>query len=221
MAHNIVWLARNRIQQHIDISVQDLENKLIEFRNMRGGKKRVLCRKGEYLLNKDYLDEFAQTYHLVRLDNVPLQDKNWISVPKISGILRASLYCVAEYMRKLKDDPCMRDSNGMPLIQFRKTSHGRYVALCLFNSNEAKHKLAEKMGIKTNRFSKKVPYTMQYNWSEKRRFSDSEIHDAIIRIMEKNYDFRSEFQCADALLSELPKSVEQKLLEQNEMVYGD
>ena len=112
-------------------------------------------------------------------------------------------------MHDLKNDETMRDKNGMPLIQFRKTSHGRYVSLCLFNSDEAKNKLAQKMGISINRFANKVPYRMKYNWSEKREFSDNEIHNTIIRLMEKNYDFVSEIQCADALLSELPKSQQQ------------
>ena len=214
MSNNTMWLNYTRIQQRVDISFDDLVQKLGEFHNMWGGRKRVVVRNGEYLLNKNYVDEFIKKFNLVSLKDVPLQDKNWISAIRLSSVFRVHSARLVDFMRDLKDDPYMQDKSGMHLIQFRKTSNGRYVSLCLFNSDEAKNKFAKKIGLETNRFSKKVPYRMQYDWSGKRKFSDNEIDNAIINLMNKNYDFVSEIQCADALLSELPKSQEQILEKQ-------
>ena len=216
MAGNVVWLNYKRIQLRVDITLDDLIENLKSFRDMRGGKKRVLFKRGEYFLNRDYVDEFITKFNLVSLKNVPLQDKNWISSRNLSHILHVNFSQLIKTMQSLKDDADMKDNNGMNLIQFRRTAQGRYISLCLFNSDEAKNKLATKVGKNINRFSAKVPYKMQYNWSEKRKFSDDEIDSAIIRLIDKNYDFVSEMQCADALLSELPKSPQQILLAQLE-----
>lgn len=200
------WLNCHKLQQLIDIAPDDLLKKIREFHISNNCNGAVRVFGGEYFLAKDCVDEFIEKFNLKPLRNVPDQDNHWISVIKLSGIFRMRSWELVDLLRKFKDDACMRDANGMQLIQFRKTSHGRYVSLCLFNSNEAKCKFAEKIGIKTNMFSNKVPYKMRYDWSDKSKFSDQEIDDAIIRLMNKNYDFACETQCADALMSELPKS---------------
>ena len=175
MFKSAVWLDYEKVQNMIDISYDELVKKLKSVYETRGGRKRVLLRDNQYFLHKDYVDEFINKFNLVGLKNVPAQDANWVPVARLSGLCRMMVPELVRVARKLKNDVDMCDNNGMPLIQFRRTAHGRNTALCLFNSDMARLKLMQKLGIKTNRFGKPVPYKMQYDWSEKRNFSDDEI----------------------------------------------
>ena len=210
-----VWLDYDKIRANIDISRDALIQNLKSVYDTWGGRKRVLFRDGQYFLHKDYFDEFVNRFNLVNLKKVPVQDIHWTPVIRLVSLYQIPVYKIVKLVRDIKDKDLasMRDEKGMPLIQFRRTAHGHNTALCLFNSNDARKKLATELGVKINTLSPiKVPYKMQYNWSAKRKFSDDEIHNTIISLMEKNYDFVTESQCADALLSELPKSSHQILL---------
>ena len=214
-----VWLDYEKIRANVDISRDALIQNLKSVYDTWGGHKRVLFRDGQYFLHKDYFDEFVNRFNLVNLKKVPEQDIHWTPVVRLVSLYRIPVYKIVKLVRDIKDKDLasMRAEKGMPLIQFRKTAHGRNTALCLFNSNDARKKLATELGVKINTLSPiKVPYKMQYDWSEKRKFSDDEIHNTIISLMEKNYDFVTESQRADALLSALPKSPHQILMMQLE-----
>lgn len=214
-----VWLDYEKIRANVDISRDALIQNLKSVYDTRGGHKHVLFRDGQYFLHKDYFDEFVNRFNLVNLKKVPVQDYHWIPVVRLVSLYRIPVYKIVKLVRDIKDKDLesMRDEKGMHLIQFRRTAHGRNTVLCLFNSNDARKKLATELGVKINTLSPiKVPYKMQYDWSEKRKFSDDEIHNTIISLMEKNYDFVTESQCADALLSALPKSPHQILMMQLE-----
>lgn len=214
VAKNKVWLNYTKIRKLVDISYDALVQNLQSYYDMRGGRKRVRLRDGEYFLCKDYVQEFIDKFGLVALDEVLECDARWIPVYRLSGLYNMKMPDLVHLVQQLKDKNVenMRDKNGMPLLQFRKSAKGRNVVLCLFNSNEARGKLADELGIKINMFHDKVPYKMQYNWSPRTRFSDDEIDRTILELMKQNYDFGTESERADALLSALPKSVARKLL---------
>ena len=213
-----VWLDYEKIRANVDISRDALVQNLKSVYDTWGGHKHVLFRDGQYFLHKGYFDEFVDRFNLVNLKKVPEQDIHWTPVVRLVSLYRIPVYKIVKLVRDIKDKDLasMRDEKGMPLIQFRRTAHGRNTALCLFNSNDARRKLATELGVNIYTPSSKVPYKMQYDWSEKRKFSDNEIHNTIISLMEKNYDFVTESQCADALLSALPKSPQQILMMQLE-----
>ena len=211
-----IWYGCKKIRQCVDIEQQDLIEKLEIFRNMYGGRSRVAVRNGEYFLRKSAVTQFIKTFNLVSLCDVPVQDSNWLPISKLVQIFKIKAPDLHAQMHVLKDDDSMCAKNGMRLIQFRKTAHGRYVSLCLFNSYAAKQRLAKKLGIQ---IKNNGPYTMQYEWTDETNFSDDEIDTAILHLMKKNYKFITEEQCADALLSELPKTSEQILMKKLENVY--
>ena len=202
MNKKVVWINGNKLQQYVDIPKDRIVTYLTAFQKVAGVRAVHITKQG-VLLNKKYLPIFADQFGLTCFGLVPEKGEQWDSIADLCSVLHKNIGAVSGALREHKDDADMCDEHGNKLIQFRRTAKDRYISLCLFKSDDARYKLAEKMG-----WSYTPPmhnYKMQYNWTNRRRFSDNEIHEAIMRLLKKGDVYLSEYECADALLSELPK----------------
>ena len=199
---NKMWLSCKELGQYVDADNDNLKSMLKSVYYSNCKRKGVLFRNNEYFLAKDSLDNFIKKFSLIDLRNVPEQDSNWVVISRLSVMYHKTRADMVRVARELKNKESMRGANGESLIQFRKTSCGRHVSLCLFNSDEARRKLAQALGKK-----EPIKYTMQYNWTDMRYFPDSVIDKTICKIMEcyriNPWNCR---EASDALMSTLPKS---------------
>ncbi len=196
------WLSCGELRQYVDADYSKLKSILESVYDSDCKHKGVLFRNNEYFLAKDSLDKFIKEFSSIDLRKVPEQDSNWVVISRLSAMYHKTRADMVRVARELKDTEFMRGANGKPLIQFRKTSHGRHVSLCLFNSDEARRKLAQALGVK-----KTIKYTMQYNWTDMRNFPDSVIDKTICKIMEcYKINPWNKAKADDAIMSTLPKS---------------
>ena len=196
------WLSCSDLRQYVDADNDNLKQMLELVYCSNCKRKGVLSRGDEYFLAKDSLDNFIKKFSLTDLRKVPEQDSNWVVISRLSAMYHKTRADMVRVARELKDTEFMRGANGKQLIQFRKTSHGRYVSLCLFNSDEARRKLAQALGKK-----EPIKYTMQYNWTDMRNFPDPVIEKTIYEIMGRYKINPWNREAADdAIMSTLPKS---------------
>ncbi len=167
-----------------------MSQKLVKMLEIKKIKK-YMCRfnKKGIFLDSQYVDLFQSVAGLEKRIDVEDKGNDWLSAGDLLHVVPVGVIQISDLLYRLKDNPKMKEK-----IQFKRTSKGRYVSLCL-----------RKDGLKQFKKICEKCYNCSYDWGDVSNVSDDQM-DLIANRLTRKYSMEKnclEVRKVDSLLSEI------------------